>query len=66
MLYKVKTGNCYDSVIEQNLNTGLPPQISFITDKQLKGKPKRVKVEEQDIPFEEKELNLKFQQTWAE
>ena len=37
-MYKVNTGNCYDSVIEMNLNTGLPPGVSYITDKQLEGK----------------------------
>ena len=37
-IYKVNTGNCYDSVIEMNLNTGLPPGVSYITDKQLEGK----------------------------
>ena len=36
--YEVSTGNCYDSVIAQNLNTGLPKKLSFITDKHLKGK----------------------------
>ena len=37
-IYRVSTGNCYDSVIETNLNTGLPPGCSYITDKQLEGK----------------------------
>ena len=37
-IYRVSTGNCYDSVIEANLNTGLPPGCSYITDKQLEGK----------------------------
>ena len=37
-MYKVNTGNCYDSVIQMNLNTGLPPGVSYITDKQLEGK----------------------------
>ena len=32
-IYKVSTGNCYDNVIETNLNTGLPPGCSYITDK---------------------------------
>ena len=35
LLYKVSTNNCYDSVIEQNLNTGLPKKISCITSKHL-------------------------------
>ena len=39
MLYKVNTNNCYDSVIEQNLNTGLPKMISCITSKHIMGKP---------------------------
>lgn len=37
-IYRVNTGNCYDSVMEANLNTGLPPGCSYITDKQLEGK----------------------------
>jgi len=36
-IYKVHTSNCYDSVIERNLNTGLPKRVSYITDKDLKG-----------------------------
>jgi len=36
--YKVHTSNCYDSVIERNLNTGLPKRVSYITEKDLKGK----------------------------
>ena len=37
-IYKVDTGNCYDSVIERNLNQRLPPQVSYITDKDVIGK----------------------------
>ena len=37
-IYRVSTGNCYDSVMETNLNTGLPPGVSYITDKQIEGK----------------------------
>ena len=45
-IYKVNTGNCYDSVIEANINTGLPPGCSYITDKQLEGK-KELTVDQQ-------------------
>ena len=65
-LYKVNTGSCYDSVIESNLNTGLPKKISFITDKHVQGKKMAVQEEDKDLPYEEKELNMKFKQTWAE
>ena len=37
-IYRVNTGNCYDSVIEANINIGLPHGVSYITDKQLEGK----------------------------
>ena len=66
MLYKVNTGSCYDSVIENNLNTGLPHMVSFITDKHIQGKRQAAKEEDQDMPYEEKELNMKFKETWAE
>ena len=62
----MNTNNCYDSVIEQNLNTGLPKKISCITSKHLKGKPRAKKQEDQDLTYEEKELNMRFRETWIE
>ena len=47
-------------MIEANLNTGLPKKISFITDKQIKGKKQATQEEDADLPYEEKELNMKF------
>jgi len=66
MVYQVNTNNCYDSVIEQNLNTGLPKQISCITSKHMKGKRARKKQDDSDLSYEEKELNLRFHETWLE
>ena len=40
--------------------------MSFITTRQLQGKKKRDRREdEQDLPYEEREFNMKFRQTWA-
>jgi len=33
VVYQVNTNNCYDNMVESNLNTGLPKGVSFITDK---------------------------------
>lgn len=66
MMYRVNTNNCYDSVIEQNLNTGLPKKISCITSKHLNGKRARKKQDDSDMSYEEKELNLRFRETWLE
>lgn len=66
VVYQVQTGSCYDDIIERNFNTGLPKGISFITTKQLEGKKKKDnRVEEQDLPYEEREFNMKFRETWA-
>ena len=43
----MNTGNCYDPVVESNLNAGLPKGISYITDKNLKGK-KKVKKDDEE------------------
>jgi len=64
----VQTGNCYDSVIQRNLNTGLPKRVSYITDKDLIGKKKSETGKskaEYDVPYEEKELDLKLRRLWA-
>ena len=62
----MQTGSCYDDIIERNFNTGLPKGISFITSKQLEGKKKKDnRVDEQDLPYEEREFNMKFRETWA-
>jgi len=53
MLYKVHTGSCYDSVIEANLNTGLPKKVSCITDRHTRGKKRAPKVEDPDLSYEE-------------
>lgn len=63
----MRTGNCYDSVIENNLNMGLPKGVSYITDKDIKSKPKREKSkEDQDMPYEEHEIDMKIKRLWAE
>ena len=33
--YKVATGSCYDSVLEEKLNVFVPKSVSFVTDKML-------------------------------
>lgn len=53
-------------MVESNLNTGLPKQISFITDKQLRGNKKVQKEDITAVPFEEREFNIKFRQTTKE
>ena len=66
----MQTGNCYDSVLEKNLNMGLPRKVSFITEKNLKGKKPAEKgvnvVDDPNIPQDERENLLKFEQMWAE
>ena len=62
----MKTGSCYDDLIQRNFNTGLPKGISFITSKQLEGKKKKdYREAEEDLPYEEREFNMKFRETWA-
>lgn len=48
------------------MNTGLPKKISCITSKHLKGKPPKKKQDDQDLSYEEKELNMRFRETWVE
>lgn len=36
--YRVQTGNCYDSVLEEKLRNYIPKHVSYVTDKMLEGK----------------------------
>lgn len=40
--------------------------ISCITSKHIMGKPPAKKQDDQDLSYEEKELNLRFKETWVE
>ena len=50
--------------MEKNLNTGLPKKVSYSTDKQLQGKKQVRKDDDTDLPYEEREFNLKFRETF--
>jgi len=62
LVYKVNTGSCYDSVVERNLNTGLPKKVSFITDNQIQCKLQTNRTSDKNLPFGERKLK----QTTAE
>lgn len=66
-VYRVETGTCYDDVVERNLNTGLPKGISYITEKQLKGKKKKQLQKDEvevEIPFEENLIYYEMKRCW--